>query len=155
MEGKNGGGLGRRLRAARFYSSSHQNQKGCSMHHNSLFLSSKISTKIYSREIIFRQTKFTCTSCVWWALIEEIAPHAKEMAGEKEIACCVRGYWDIWAAVLVCSTEPTNIRKIFVIKLYSCKTFSHIFCVRKYFYNENRANYGNSYWMWYTVTYSF
>ena len=27
-----------------------------------------------------------------WALIEEITPHAEEMAGEKEIACCVRGY---------------------------------------------------------------
>ena len=71
------------------------------------------------------------------------------MAGEKEIACCVRGYQDIWAAaireVLVCSTEPTNIRKIFVVKLYSRKIFSYIFCVRKYFYNKNKANYGNPY----------
>ena len=36
-----------------------------------------------------------------WALIEEIAPHAKEMAGEKDGACRVRGYHvyeDIWAA---------------------------------------------------------
>ena len=31
------------------------------------------------------------TSHVWWALIEEITPRAEEMAGEKEIACCVRG----------------------------------------------------------------
>ena len=53
------------------------------------------------------------TSRVWWTLIEEIAPRAEEMAGEKEMACCVRGYHvykDIWAAaireVLVCSTEP-------------------------------------------------
>ena len=49
------------------------------------------------------------------ALIEEIATRAKEMACEKEIGCCVRGYHvykDIWAAaigeVLVCSQEPTN-----------------------------------------------
>ena len=41
---------------------------------------------------------------------------------EKEIACCVRGYYvykDIWAAaiweVLVCSMEPTNVGKIFVV----------------------------------------
>ena len=39
-------------------------------------------------------------------------PRAEEMAGEKEIACCVRGYHIIiWAAaigkVLVCSREPT------------------------------------------------
>ena len=50
-----------------------------------------------------------------WASIEEIATRAEEMAGEKEMACCVRGYHmykDIWAAaigkVLVCSREPTN-----------------------------------------------
>jgi len=56
------------------------------------------------------------------------------MAGEKEIASCVRGYQvykDIWAAaireVLVCSTEPTNVGKIFVVKLYSHKIFSKIF----------------------------
>ena len=29
---------------------------------------------------------------VWWALIEEIAPCAEEMAGENEMACRVRGY---------------------------------------------------------------
>ena len=62
---------------------------------------------------------------MWWALIEEIAPRAEEMACEKEMAC-VRGYHvykDIWAAaigeVLVCSREPTNIGKTFVVKLYS------------------------------------
>ena len=36
--------------------------------------------------MIFEQTKLNennFTSCVWWALIEEIAPHAKETAGEK------------------------------------------------------------------------
>ena len=86
---------------------------------------------------------------MWWALIEEIAPRAKEMTDEKEIACCVRGYHvykDIWAAaiweVLVCSTEPTNIGKIFVVELYARKIFSYVFCVRKYFYNKNKANYG-------------
>ena len=88
---------------------------------------------------------------MWWALIEEIAPRAEEMAGEKEIACCVRGhvYLDIWAAairkVLVCSTELTNVGgKIFVVKFIRVKyfrTFSSV-CVRKYFYDENKANYG-------------
>ena len=86
---------------------------------------------------------------MWWALVEEIAPHAEEMAGEKEMACCVRGYHeykDIWAAaiqeVLVCSMESTNVRKIFVVELYSRKMFSYVFCVRKIFYNKNKANYG-------------
>ena len=40
---------------------------------------------------------------MWWALIEEIAPCAEEMTGEKEIACCVRGYHvykDIWAVAI-------------------------------------------------------
>ena len=51
------------------------------------------------------------------------------MAGEKEIACCVRGqvYLDVWAAaireVLVCSTEPTNVGKIFVVKFFCVKYF--------------------------------
>ena len=57
-------------------------------------------------------------------------------------------YKDIWAAaiqeVLVCSREPTNVGKYFVVKLYSCKIFSYVFCVRKYFYNKNKANYGTS-----------
>ena len=115
------------------------------------FSSSKISSKKYSRKIIFEQTKLNknnFTSHVWWALIEEIAPRAKEMAGEKEMACCARGYHvykDIWAAatreVLVCNTEPTNVRKIFVLELYSHKIFSYVFCVRN---NENKANYSIS-----------
>ena len=29
---------------------------------------------------------------MWWVINEEIVPHAKEMAGEKETVCCVRGY---------------------------------------------------------------
>ena len=74
------------------------------------------------------------TSRVWWALIEEISPRAKVMAGEKEIACCVRGhvYLDIWAAaiqeVLVCSTEPTNVGKFFVVEFIHVKYF-HTFSV--------------------------
>ena len=55
---------------------------------------------------------------MWRALIEEIALHAEEMAGEKEMDCCVIGYHvhkDIWAAVivemLVCSRELTTIGK--------------------------------------------
>ena len=58
-------------------------------------MSSKFSSKKYSCKIIFAQTKLdknNFTSHSWWALIEEIAPHAKKMAGEKEKACCVRGY---------------------------------------------------------------
>ena len=40
---------------------------------------------------------------MWWALIEEITPRAKEMACKKEMACCVRGYHvykDIQAAAI-------------------------------------------------------
>ena len=89
------------------------------------------------------------TSHVCWALqVEEITPHAKQMACEKEMACCVRGYHvykDIWAAaigeVLVCSRKPTNVEN-FVVKLYSRKIFLYIVFVRKYFYNKIKANYG-------------
>ena len=73
---------------------------------------------------------------MWRSLIEEITLHAEEMAGEKETACCVRGYHiykDIWAAaireVLVCSMEPTNVGQMFVIELYSRKIFAYVFCV--------------------------
>ena len=85
---------------------------------------------------------------MWWALIEEIALRAKEMAGGKEIAYYVRGhvYLDIWAAaireVLVCSTEPTNVSKNFRCKIYLRKIFTYVFCLRKYFYNEHKADYG-------------
>ena len=68
---------------------------------------------------------------MWWALIEEITPHAEVMAGEKEIVCCVRCYHvykDIWAAaireVLVCSTEPTNIFVVKFIRIKYFRTFS-------------------------------
>ena len=71
------------------------------------------------------------------------------MAGEKEIACCVRGYHvyeDMWAAaireVLVCCCWCVVVGKIFVVKLYSRKIFSYIFCVRKYF-TMKKVNYGN------------
>ena len=86
-----------------------------------------------------------------WALIEEISRRAEEMAGEKEMACCVRGYHvykDIEAAatgkVLVCRRWRAVVGKIFVVKLliHSCKIFSYVFCVQKYFSNEKKANYG-------------
>ena len=68
---------------------------------------------------------------MWWALIEEIAPRAEEMACEKQMACCVRDvyqvYKDIWAAaigeVLVCSREPTNIGKFLLQNYIHVKTF--------------------------------
>ena len=56
--------------------------------------------------MIFTQMKLNknnFTSRVWCALIEEIALHAEEMACEKEIACCFRGYHvykDIGAAAI-------------------------------------------------------
>ena len=49
----------------------------------------------HSHKIVFTQTKLNknnFTSLVWWALIEEITPRAEEMAREKEMGCCVRGY---------------------------------------------------------------
>ena len=78
------------------------------------------------------------TSRVWWALIEEITPCAEEMAGEKEILLCVRGYHVylyIWAAaireVLVWSTDPTKAGKLFIVK-FIVKYF-HTFSVTKIF----------------------
>jgi len=67
------------------------------------------------------------------------------------MAYYVRGYHvykDIWPAaireVLVRTTEPTNVGKIFIVELYSRKIFLYIFCVQKYFYNDNKANYGSN-----------
>ena len=60
---------------------------------------------------------------MWWALIEEIAQRAEEMAGEKETACYVRGYHvykDIWAAAIGERTK-SELRYISVYK-----------CVRTY-----------------------
>ena len=63
------------------------------------------------------------------------------------MACCVRGYHeykDIEAAatreVLVCGRWRAVVGKIFVVKLYSCKIFSYVFCVLKHFYNENKLD---------------
>ena len=42
--------------------------------------------------------------------------------------------------VLMRSTEPTTVRKIFVVELYLRKIFSYIFCVRNIF----KANYGST-----------
>ena len=81
---------------------------------------------------------------MWYALIE-IGTRAEEMAGEKR-----------WLVVLEATTNTriygqqqlgkcwcVIIGKILVVKLYSRKIFSYVFCVRKYFYNE-KANYGNA-----------
>ena len=61
---------------------------------------------------------------------------AEEMAVEKEMTCCVRGYReykDIGPAaireVLVCRCWCVAVGKIFVVKLYSRKQFSYVFCV--------------------------
>ena len=71
---------------------------------------------------------------------------AEEMAGEKEIACCVRGYHvykdtymgsSKWEGAGVSSLVCRH-RKIFIVKLYLHKIFSHIFCARKYSYNEKK-----------------
>ena len=58
---------------------------------------------------------------MWWALIEEIALHAKEMAGEKEMAYSVRGFIvckNIWPApigeMLVCHCRKKLRCKIMV-----------------------------------------
>ena len=97
------------------------------IYRNSPFLYSKISSKKCSCKIIFGQTKLNENNFTSrrWALIEEITLRAEDMAGEKDIACCVRGhvYKAIWAAaiqeVLVCSIEPTNVGKIFVVNLFT------------------------------------
>ena len=54
---------------------------------------------------------------MWWALIGEIAPRGKEMAGEKETACCVRCYHvykqQFGKCWCVAQIDPTNVgRKI-------------------------------------------
>ena len=43
----------------------------------------------------------------------------------------------------VARSQPT--RKNFRCKVYSCKIFSYVFCVRKYFCNEQKANYSISF----------
>ena len=40
----------------------------------------------------------------------------------------------------VVRSQPTS--ENFHCKIYSSKIFSYVFCVRKYFYNENKVNYG-------------
>ena len=69
------------------------------------FSSSKILSKKCLCNINFGQTKLNENNFTshGWALIEEIAPHAEDMAGEKEITCCVRSYHvynAIWAAAI-------------------------------------------------------
>ena len=70
---------------------------------------------------------------MWWALIEEIAPHAEEMACEKEVVCCVYtticGQQQLGKYFCVAGSQLTNVREIFGVKLYSHKKFSYVFCV--------------------------
>ena len=42
-----------------------------------------------------------------------------------------------------CVARSQPMRKNFRCKVYSCKIFSYDFCVRKYFCNEQKANYGS------------
>ena len=71
---------------------------------NSLFFSSSKFSSNCLHKLIFTRSKLNkdnFTSRVWWALIEVIVPCAEEMAGEKEMSSCVRGYHiyeDMWAA---------------------------------------------------------
>ena len=67
------------------------------------------------RKIIFTQTKSdenNFTSCVWWALIEEIAPRAEV---KRRWLVVLEATMDMWVAaigeVLVCSREPNNAEK--------------------------------------------
>ena len=85
------------------------------------FSSSKFLSKKYWRKIISHRANWTKIILqVWWALIEEITPRAEEMADEKEMACCVRGYHvykDIWAATIgevlvLAGSQPTLFDKI-------------------------------------------
>ena len=94
---------------------------------------SKFSSKNIRVKIRFTQTKLNennFTSCLWWALIEEIEPRAEEVACKNMMACCVEDYhvYDIWAAaigeMLVCSREPTNEGKNFAAKLNYFRMFS-------------------------------
>ena len=83
---------------------------------------------------------------MWWALIEEIAPRAEEMAGENEMACCVRGYHlykDIWAAaigkVLVCRHWCVIDRKIFNVKIIFCVKYFRTFSVYENIFTTEKS----------------
>ena len=75
------------------------------------------------------------TSRVWWALSEEIAQRAEEMACEKETASCVRGYHvykdqQLGKCWCVARSQPT--RKNIRVKYF--RTFSvsvNIFATNK------------------------
>ena len=83
---------------------------------------------------------------MWWALIEiaeEMVACIKE-AGEKKLACCIKGYHvykDTRAAafgeVLVCSRKPTNTAD----RDFHCKLTSilYFFCIQKFFYNKKKS----------------
>ena len=76
--------------------------------------------------MIFTQNKNKVTSHMWWPLN---TLHAEELAGEKEMACCVRGYKvyeDMWAAAI----GHVVIRKIVVVN-YNCVKYSNFNSPRK------------------------
>ena len=94
------------------------------------------------RQLIFTQPKLNkdnFTSRVWWALIEVIVPCAEEMAGEKEMSSCVRGYHiyeNMWAAAigesLVCHCWKIFFCKIlFARKIFSFTVHENIFTTKK------------------------
>ena len=77
------------------------------------------------------------TSRVWWTLSEEIALCAKEMAGEKEMACCVRGY-HIYDRGYVGDSNWGRLvwrcyydGKFFVGKLHFLCSYENIFTTKK------------------------
>ena len=82
---------------------------------------------------------------MWWALVEEIAPCAEEMA------CSVRGYHvykDTQAAatgeVFVCSREPINVEK-FSLSNYICIKYFCMFSLYENFLQRNKVNYSKLY----------
>ena len=52
------------------------------------------------------------------------------------------GQQQLGKCLCVAGSQPT--RKNFRCKIYSCKIFSYVFLVRKYFHNKIKANYGIS-----------
>ena len=53
----------------------------------------------------------------------------------------IHGQQQLGKCLCVAGSQPT---KILVVKFYSRKIFSYVFFVRNFFYNKNKANYGNS-----------
>ena len=64
-----------------------------------------------------------------WFVVLEATTYTR-IYGKQQLGKCLR----------VAGSQP--MRKNFVVKIYSRKIFSSVFFVRKYFYNEVKANYG-------------